>query len=440
MSGAPPVDYERFCHASLALLCTASPDGYFLWVNPAFERTLGYSAAELLAVPFLELVHPEDRQATIKAAVLRATGAPITNFDNRYRCADGSYKWLNWSATQDAQGIVYASARDITTQKSVNAELSRLARIAAITTNGVVATDLVGRIEWVNEGFTRLSGYSIAESIGRKPGDFLQGPETDPAAVAIMRSRLALGLGFNVEILNYSKNEKSYWVSINVQPLSDSQGCITGYMAIQLDISARKLAEQSLQENARLLNRMSELSKVGGWQIDLVRNIPIWSDQVRRIHEVEPDYVPNLETAINFYHPSVREEVQSLIAHAIETGEGWDREWPFITAKGNPIWVRAIGEPQFKHGRCIALNGTFQDITLDRQRLERIRQSELRQRELLTAIPDALLRISPAGRLGAPQKLTTSTRIDLTTPKTDRATWHGDGRYLPHPRRRRVSR
>ena len=165
MSGPPPVDYERFCHASLALLCTASPDGSFLWVNPAFERTLGYSVEELRAVPFLELVHPEDRQATIEAAALRASGAPIANFDNRYRCADGSYKWLNWSATQDAQGIVYASARDITAQKSVQAELSRLARIAATTTNGVVVTDLAGRIEWVNEGFTRISGYSIAESI-----------------------------------------------------------------------------------------------------------------------------------------------------------------------------------------------------------------------------------------------------------------------------------
>lgn len=405
MSGPPPVDYERFCHASLALLCTASPDGYFLWVNPAFEQTLGYSAAELRAIPSLNFVHPEDRAATVQTAALRASGLPVTSFDNRYRCADGSYKWLSWSATQDAQGIVYASARDITAHKKMEADLSRLARIAASTTNGVVVTDLAGRIEWVNESFTRISGYSFAESMGRKPGDFLQGPETDPAAVAHMRACLASHLGFNVEVLNYTKTGRSYWISIEVQPLSDSQGCITGYMAIQLDISARKLAEQSLQENVRLLARMSELAKIGAWQVDVKRNLPIWSDEVRRIHEVEPDFVPNLETAINFYHPSVREEVQTLMGRAIETGEGWDREWPLITAKGNPLWARAIAEPQFENGRCIALNGTFQDITVDRQRLDRIRQSELRQRELLTAIPDALLRIAPGGLI-----------LDLHTP------------------------
>ncbi len=377
----------------------ASPDGYFLWVNPAFERTLGYSSAELLSVPFLQLVHPDDLEATVQAAALRASGVPIPSFDNRYRCADGTYKWLNWCATRDAQGVVYASARDITSQKAMQADLARLARIAAVTANAVIVTDLSGHIEWANEGFTRISGYSLAESIGRKPGDFLQGRETDPAVVAHMRSCLAVGLGFNVEILNYAKSGRAYWISIDVQPLPDAQGRITGFIAIQLDITARRQAELNLQQSAGLLSRMSELSKVGAWQVDLERLLPVWSEQVRRIHEVEPDFVPSLETAISFYHPSVRDEVQSLVARAIRTGEGWDREWPLITAKGNPIWVRAIGEPQFQNGRCIALNGTFQDITLDRQRVDRIRQSELRHRELLTAIPDALLRVRPDGQL-----------------------------------------
>ncbi len=399
MSDPPPVDYQRFCLASLALLCTADSGGVFRWVNPAFERALGYSAAELRAFPFLELVHPEDRAATVQTAALRASGLPVTNFTNRYRCADGSYKWLSWSATQDAQGIVYASARDITAQKKMEADLSRLALIAACTANSVVITDAAGRIEWVNEGFTRVSGYLLAESIGRKPGDLLQGPETDPAVVAHMRFQLALGLGFNVEILNYSKNGRRYWLNIDVQPLSDTQGDITGFMAIQLDISARKLAEQSLQENTRLLTQISKLAKIGAWQVDVERNHLIWSDQVRLIYEVEPDFVPNLETATNFYHPSVREEVQSLMARAIETGEGWDGEWPAVTAKGNGIWLRIISEPQFKHGRCVTLNGTVEDITLNRQRLDLVRQSKLYRRELLTAIPDALLRINPAGKL-----------------------------------------
>jgi len=380
-------------------MCTASPEGYFLWVNSAFEQTLGYTTAELIPLPFLELVHLEDRAASVRAGALLASGVPVTNFDNRYRCADGTYKWLNWTATQDAQGIVYASARDITAQKAMQANLSRLAPIAASTTNAVVVTDLAGRIEWVNEGFTRTTGYVLSEAIGRKPGHFLQGPDTDPAVVAYMRSRLAADLGFSVEILNYSKTGRSYWNSIDVQPLLDSEGRVTGYMAIQLDVTARKLDELRLRQGARVLARMSELSKIGAWEVDLVRMVPVWSEQVYHIHELAPSFELELKTAINFYHPSVRVEVESLLARGIQTGEGWDREWPLITAKGNAIWVRSIAEPQFENGLCIALNGTFQDITVDRQRLERIRQSELRQRELLTAIPDALLRIGPSGHL-----------------------------------------
>jgi PAS domain S-box-containing protein len=393
------VDFARFCQQSLALLCTVSDDGSFLWLNPAFERVLGYPPEVLYSKRVLDLLHPDDIENTRAAMALRQAGEPIENFENRYRCADGSYKWLNWSATRDESGTVYAAARDITEKKQLEAELCRLAKIAAATNNSVIITDVAGRIEWVNEGFTRLTGYRLEEVAGHKPGSFLQGPETDPRTVEVMRHALASGQGFSVEVLNYHRTGATLWLRIEVQPLLNGAGRLTGYMAMELDITERKRDEIRLLESARRLSHMSQLSKVGAWQIDLVHNTATWTEETYRIHDVDLSFVLTVEAAMEFYDPATAADVRRHAQAAIHQGVPWDCEWPMTTARGRQIWVRCIGEPHFEDGRCVSLNGTVQDISLERERNEQIRLSELRHRELLAALPDALLRIGPAAQL-----------------------------------------
>jgi PAS domain S-box-containing protein len=100
---------------SLDLICTASFDGFFTRVNPAGQRLLGYRPEELLARPFLDFVHPDDRAATL-AELKRQTdaGLPVLNFKNRYRCSDGSYRWLEWCSRPDPEGnYLVAVARDV---------------------------------------------------------------------------------------------------------------------------------------------------------------------------------------------------------------------------------------------------------------------------------------------------------------------------------------
>ncbi len=395
----PQVDFARFCQNSEAMLCMVSPDGFFLWLNPSFERFLGHRPEVLYSRPFAELLHPDDAAPTAAAAARRKAGRPIKNFENRYRCADGSYKWLSWSANRDENGLVYAAARDITEQKQLEADLERLAKVAAATSNAVIVTGVKGRIEWINEGFTRLTGFTLPEVVGLKPGSFLQGPDTDPAAVVRIREGLAAAEGFSVEILNYHRNGSNYWVNIEFQPLHDAAGALTGFMGLSLDITERKKDERRLRESARQLAHMSELAKVGAWQIDLRSNIPIWTEETYRIHEVDSSFVPSLENVLNFYTPQIASEVRRCVAAAIEDGESWDREWPLITAQGRGIWVRSIGEPHFADGRCDVINGTIQDVSLERERNEQIRRSELRHRDLLDALPDALLRIGPSKEL-----------------------------------------
>jgi PAS domain S-box-containing protein len=124
----------------------------------------------------------------------------------------------------------------------------RLASVARQTTNGVVITDLDGRIEWVNEGFTRLTGYGLDEARGQSPGSILQGVDTNPKTIAQMRAALAERSPFEVEVLNYDKCGRSYWVHISCNPLLDGRACPEGFMAIQSDITEIKQAERMKRE------------------------------------------------------------------------------------------------------------------------------------------------------------------------------------------------
>ena len=129
----PPTedDLREFLNLSIDMLCIAGVDGYFKHLNPAWEKTLGYSKEELLSRPYVDFVHPEDREATIAEANQLAAGRNTFTFENRYRCKDGSYKCLRWTgAVRAEEGLIYASARDISPRKR---EEARLAAQHAVT-------------------------------------------------------------------------------------------------------------------------------------------------------------------------------------------------------------------------------------------------------------------------------------------------------------------
>jgi two-component system sensor histidine kinase/response regulator len=122
-------ELDRFFALSLDLLCVATLEGYFVRLNPAWERVFGYTHEELRAAPFSDFVHPEDRTATAQALQTLTTGARVIDFENRYRAKDGSYRWLQWSVAPLVEhGVVYGAARDVTERRLAEARLSELVR------------------------------------------------------------------------------------------------------------------------------------------------------------------------------------------------------------------------------------------------------------------------------------------------------------------------
>ena len=127
--GRTPYDLERFFDISVDMLCVLDFSGYFRRLNPAWERTLGFTLEELRSKPFIEFVHPDDRERTLGQNRGVRGGGQALSFENRYLCKDGSYRWLVWNATLDLEHqLIYSVARDVTDLRRAAEERETLVR------------------------------------------------------------------------------------------------------------------------------------------------------------------------------------------------------------------------------------------------------------------------------------------------------------------------
>jgi PAS domain S-box-containing protein len=169
-------ELNRFFTLSPDLLCIASFEGYFIRLNPAWERVLGLPREALLAKPYLEFVHPDDREATIGAATA-VSDAELTEFENRYRCADGSYRWLQWTAVAYQNlGMIYASARDITDRKRADNELEIAKRRAeeATAAKGQFLANMSHEIRTPMNAIIGMTELALGTTLTAEQRDYLR--------------------------------------------------------------------------------------------------------------------------------------------------------------------------------------------------------------------------------------------------------------------------
>lgn len=153
-------------------------------------------------------------------------------------------------------GYINIYGRNITQAKKDQEELKRLSLIIHETRNAVIVTDAKGRVEWANNAFYKVTGYTLDEMKGKTPGSVLQGPETSAETVRQIREQLRQEKPFVAEIYNYKKNGDGYWLRINAQPIKNKEGVVTNYFAIEEDITFEREAQLKLQAAA---SRMSSL-------------------------------------------------------------------------------------------------------------------------------------------------------------------------------------
>ena len=284
--------------------------------------------------------------------------------------------WQQTSGRRRAEAL----ARHMTT------DLERLAAVVKNTSNAVTIADPQMRITWANEGFTRLSGYTLAEAVGKTPGELLGTPNADPATIQRLAEGVAAGTRCSVAILNRAKDGREYWIATEVQPRHDALGRLTGFMEIGSDITERKQAEAALRASQEFLDRSGRIAGVGGWAHDLATRSIEWTDQTCRIHDCEPGHRPGFEEYLGYYAPEALPVIDQAFRRGMASGEGFDLELPLNTAKGRAIWVRAVGEFEFVAGKPLRIVGALQDITA-RRALEAVLHAKT---ELLNSVLENL--------------------------------------------------
>ena len=240
----------------------------------------------------------------------------------------------------------------------------RLAQIAQRTTSAVIITDPLGRIEWVNAGFSRVTGYTLEEVVGKTPGSFLQGPKTDRAVTTRMSEAIRGGHAIGVELVNYTKSGTEYIVSVEIEPLCDAAGVLTGFMAIETDVTVQRAAEEGTRRAREMLARTSAMASVGGWELDVASGAVTWSDEVYRIHSVPLGTPMTVESVLALYPPGEREKKAEIFRAGIEESRFWDVELRRIDAAGNNMWLRSCGEAVWENGKAVRLRAAVQDITV----------------------------------------------------------------------------
>ena len=163
--------------------------------------------------------------------------------------------WVLVNSRARALGVADRMTSDL---RQAETQAARLAAVARHATMSVVLMDVQWRIEWVNESFVRLFGYSAEEVTGRRPSEVLHGPATSEETLATLNRELKAGRSFRGELLNYTKAGDARWLELDVQPVRDSGGAITGYMGLQIDITERKRQSEEFRRAMEAATRADQ--------------------------------------------------------------------------------------------------------------------------------------------------------------------------------------
>ena len=252
---------------ALDLHCIADLDGYFKQLNPAWEKTLGWSKAELLTKPYVEFIHPDDHDVTTQRIRSVIEGGDLLPVENRYLCKDGTYKWLSWATTvQTEEGLIFATARDISESKRIHAALREVMQWQrAILDNAayaIITSTPEGLITSFNPAAERMLGYTAEEMIGLQTPAILH----DEAEIVARAQELSVELGETIEpgfdafLVKARRNlpNEYEWTCIHkdgtrlptltsITALRDEANSIIGFLGMFVDISERKRIEQLLR-------------------------------------------------------------------------------------------------------------------------------------------------------------------------------------------------
>ncbi|RAW01007.1 PAS domain S-box protein [Pseudochryseolinea flava] len=353
----------------------------FLDVNQTAMKLYGFSKEEFMKMTIFDIRPAEEFERTKRIVAANANQYSIVQAIHRKKNGDIIIVDVHSRAIEyKGKRARIVVANDITEKRKAEDENKKLALIASRTNNAVTLTDRDGKITWVNAGFERVTGYTMEEVLGKKPGEFLQGAETNPQTVAYMRASLKNEKGFRTEILNYTKAGKKYWLDMEVMPMHDADNVVNGFMAIQSDITTIKLAMQEMFKSQSQLQTILDHAPMMVYMKDtrgrylfnnlsFLKTLPSRLKDNVRAHELFPREVADIQSQKD---QEIFETGKSVeFSYQIGDREFHEVKFPIRDADGN---VYAVG-------------GMSLDVTENSKIILQLRESEQRFKDMADQAP-----------------------------------------------------
>lgn len=376
-------ELDQFFSTSLDLLCIADADGNFRRVNKEWENILGYSTGDLEKRSFLDFVHPDDLQETIDKT-RESSISPVFNFINRYRCIDGSYRYIEWRSTPHDK-LIYAAARDITerieNEKALRDSEERFKALHNASFGGIAIHDK-GVILECNRGLEELTGYSRDELIGINGLLLIAEQSRDTVMKNIMS-----GYEEPYDAIGIRKNGKNFIVRIEAKniPYKGKTVRVTEFR----DITEQKKSEEALRESEEKLKAVFNAANVGFSITDEQGKYVMYNNWWLNYLGYEADELKQ-KTNLDITHPDDIETSRNYFLKVI-AGElsNYRIEKKFIKKDGSTVWGDlAVSPVKDREGRVQLMVGIVNDIT-DRKYSEEEReklQAQLNQSQKMESV------------------------------------------------------
>lgn len=341
--------------------------GEYTYLNDAHVKIFGYETEqELVGKTWTAIYGPEEieRISNDLFPLLMANGK--WSGETKGLSKQGTTVIQDISLTALPNGGLVCVCRDVTQRKRHEKQLELNDRILRNTHSMIIITNADRQIEWVNESFCQMTGYSFEEVLGKRPGEFLQGKETDKKTIEHMSDRLKNNQPFTCETINYTKDGRPYWIEIKCQPLFGPDGKIEKYFAIEEDITYRKQSQLALRKSQLLLETAMEASGNAVWEWDLSTN-KITSINLKNLLGYDDnEMITEAQEYLSWVHPEDRMNASEFLnlytGGNRQYGEHQER---IRTKTGEYIWIlqrsRAVewdaeGKPIRVVGSAININ------------------------------------------------------------------------------------
>ena len=358
--------FESILESAGGIIYELDANGIFTYVNEYMVDVTGRERETLLKTHFLELVIEEERAGVhehYQDAIRRRL--PETTLEFRVRQQSGVIIWVSQSArllysAENRFERVIGLVKDITENKRLQRDLVLNQLAVNLSPVGICQVNEQARVVSFNQRYADLLGFSQDQLRQKHVYEF--DPNYDREGWRRHWQEMLDKKDMHIETQFETADGSLRNVELRSKMITyEGQSFIH---AICLDVTQRKRSEAQLINYKDLLDKTNDVARIGTWEVDLVKNLPVWSKVTREIHEMPEDYQPEFATAVSFYKEGEnRETIARLFNRGVQEGIGFDQELEIITGKGNPKWIRAIGIPLMKDGVCERIYGMFQDIS-----------------------------------------------------------------------------